>query len=489
MRNLAVALLLAASGAAAAQALNPTADAYVRDGTWANTNFGTSTGLFTKTSGNAGQNYDSYLKFDVSSVGGVGSVASAKLRINASLSSGSLVATVYAVSSTTWSETAITWNNKPARGGALASTTVTGSSFIYYEFDVSNYLIAEKAAGRNIVSFALHNPAASSQTIWMGSREGTSGRPQLVITPNVAPTVALTSPAAGAVFQAPATITLAATAADADGTVARVDFFDGATPVGTATAAPYGVTLANVAAGAHTYTARATDNLGVSTTSGAVTITVNTALLISGQTPKDVTLPGGSTPLVGAAYTVQGGAIDVASVRLQFNGVDVTSQATVTESGAVYQVTQPLANATHAVALTVATLTGSVATDTWTFVTDDPAPNFYGETPRDVFVANRNPRIRVLLSGFNIALSSIRILLDGGDVTTQADVGVDHIVVTPASPLGDGLHTVNVTATDGRGASAGKQWSFTVALPPPPNTTEDGSRADRTFIPRVRVVP
>jgi len=219
-------------------------------------------------------------------LGGAGSVASAKLRLNAAASANASVGmTVYAVSNTTWSESTLTWNNKPARGGALGSTTVTGNSFIYYELDVSNYLIAEKAAGRNIVSFALHNPAASNQTIWIHSREATSSRPQLVITPNVAPTVALTSPTAGAVFQTPATITLTANAADTDGTVAKVDFFDGATQVGTATAAPYGVTLANVAAGTHTYTARATDTLGASTTSGAVTIKVNAAPTVSLTSP------------------------------------------------------------------------------------------------------------------------------------------------------------------------------------------------------------
>ncbi len=44
---------------------------------------------------------------------------------------------------------------------------------------------------------------------------------------NVAPTVSLTSPTSGASFAAPATIALTATAADADGTIAKVDFYNG----------------------------------------------------------------------------------------------------------------------------------------------------------------------------------------------------------------------------------------------------------------------
>ena len=47
--------------------------------------------------------------------------------------------------------------------------------------------------------------------------------------PNVPPTVSLTTPVGGATFTAPATIAIAATATDSDGTVAKVDFYAGAT--------------------------------------------------------------------------------------------------------------------------------------------------------------------------------------------------------------------------------------------------------------------
>jgi len=97
--------------------------------------------------------------------------------------------------------------------------------------------------------------------------------------------VSITAPANNAVFAAPANITVTASASDADGTVAKVDFFDGATLVGTATAAPYGVTLTNVAAGAHSYTARATDNNGAVTTSAAVSVTVDTAPAVNLTAP------------------------------------------------------------------------------------------------------------------------------------------------------------------------------------------------------------
>ncbi len=53
------------------------------------------------------------------------------------------------------------------------------------------------------------------------------------VTPNVAPTISLTTPVGGATFTAPATIALAATAADSDGSVAKVDFYNGTTLLGT----------------------------------------------------------------------------------------------------------------------------------------------------------------------------------------------------------------------------------------------------------------
>lgn len=95
---------------------------------------------------------------------------------------------------------------------------------------------------------------------------------------NAAPTVSLTSPANNATFTAPASIVLTADAQDTDGTVAQVKFFQGGTLVATDTAAPFTFTLTNVAAGSYTFTARATDNLGASTTSAAVSVTVNAAV-------------------------------------------------------------------------------------------------------------------------------------------------------------------------------------------------------------------
>ena len=90
------------------------------------------------------------------------------------------------------------------------------------------------------------------------------------------PTVSLAQPAGGP-FTAPASITLIATANDSDGSVDRVDFFANGQEIGTATSGSSTYTLQweNVLEGSYQVTAVAYDNLGISTTSSPVSVTVN----------------------------------------------------------------------------------------------------------------------------------------------------------------------------------------------------------------------
>ena len=91
----------------------------------------------------------------------------------------------------------------------------------------------------------------------------------------IAPTVAVSAPAPGAMVTGSA-VNLAAAASD-DGAVSQVQFFVDGVSVGSASQAPWKVTWnsASVANGSHTITAKATDNAGNSTTSAGVAVTVN----------------------------------------------------------------------------------------------------------------------------------------------------------------------------------------------------------------------
>ncbi|MCB2410489.1 Ig-like domain-containing protein [Hymenobacter lucidus] len=107
-----------------------------------------------------------------------------------------------------------------------------------------------------------------------GGATTTSAAVAITVVNNVAPTVSITAPASGASFFAPATINIAATASDADGTVSKVEFFSGATKLGEDLTAPYTYSWVGVTAGAYSLTAKATDNSSNTTTSAAVAITV-----------------------------------------------------------------------------------------------------------------------------------------------------------------------------------------------------------------------
>ena len=91
------------------------------------------------------------------------------------------------------------------------------------------------------------------------------------------PTVNLTAPAPNAIYTAPASVPLAATAASTSGgTIAQVQFFDGTTLLGTDTTSPYALN-ATLAAGSHTLFARALDSTGATADSAVVSVFVRRA--------------------------------------------------------------------------------------------------------------------------------------------------------------------------------------------------------------------
>jgi hypothetical protein len=91
------------------------------------------------------------------------------------------------------------------------------------------------------------------------------------------PTTSITSPSNNSSHTAGSNIAINANAADADGNVVKVEFFQGTTKLGESTTAPYSYVWSNVPAGSYSLTTKATDNDNAVTTSSAVAITVNAA--------------------------------------------------------------------------------------------------------------------------------------------------------------------------------------------------------------------
>ncbi len=140
------------------------------------------------------------------------------------------------------------------------STKLGEDSTFAYDFVWSNLV----AGSYTLRAVAIDN---------LGGR-GTSAPVNVTVVGNLPPTVSLTNPVYNAVFTAPATITLAATASDSDGTVSKVEFFQGGTKLGEDTNSPFNLVWSSVPVGSYALTAVATDNSGATNVSSLVSITV-----------------------------------------------------------------------------------------------------------------------------------------------------------------------------------------------------------------------
>lgn len=154
------------------------------------------------------------------------------------------------------------------------------------------------------------------------------------------PTVTVTNPASGAVYAAPASIKLGANASVSSGTVTNVQFFAGATSLGSVTAAPFNLTSPPVAAGSYSITAVATA-AGVSATSSVVNVSIVTPVntTISNLARHTNTISFNYSANAGLSYVVQSSSNLFTWVSLSTNVAGSSSISftnTLKSSGALF---------------------------------------------------------------------------------------------------------------------------------------------------------
>lgn len=165
-----------------------------------------------------------------------------------------------------------------------SGSTITGS----YSWDGVNWATVGSdtvsMASTVYVGFALtsHSSLAYSTGYFTnvsisGGSGGGSGGSSNPTPGNQAPQVSLTSPASGATFGAPATMTLTATASDSDNGVAVVEFYSGEYLLGSDTTSPYSVNLYGIPSGTYSFTAVARDTAGAITVSSERVVYVGNA--------------------------------------------------------------------------------------------------------------------------------------------------------------------------------------------------------------------
>lgn len=152
--------------------------------------------------------------------------------------------------------------------------------WVWTQIAAGNYTITAKA-------FDNSGNVTTSSAVSFSVGSGTVPKPG-----QAAPTINITSPAANATYASSANIQLAASASD-DGSITKVEFYNGSKLLATEKYAPYSWTWSNVPSGTYTITAKATDNDGNATTSKSVSLTVG------GGNPT-VTI---TNPIVNASYS------------------------------------------------------------------------------------------------------------------------------------------------------------------------------------------
>ena len=146
-------------------------------------------------------------------------------------------------------------NNWTVHGPIEDSGTITLVAGQPYEIKMEFY----DSTWGAMATLAWASPSTSKQIIPM-----TQLYP---VMPNLAPTVTVSAQATGMVGTL---ISLSATAADSDGSIAKVEFFIGSNLLATDSSSPYAASWSPSAAGSYAVTAKATDNFGAARSEGVV---------------------------------------------------------------------------------------------------------------------------------------------------------------------------------------------------------------------------
>jgi hypothetical protein len=158
--------------------LAPIADAYVRDGSFANSNFGSDATLVVKLSASAGFKRESYLKFDLSSV--AGGLQDATLQLQTLTASTPGTNAVALVTNDAWAENAISWTIKPDSGAP--ATTWIPQAGVPVVAPVTALAQSELSTDRLLSLRVYATNSTSDGTVTYGSRESGVTAPVLVLT-------------------------------------------------------------------------------------------------------------------------------------------------------------------------------------------------------------------------------------------------------------------------------------------------------------------
>ena len=352
---------------------------------------------------------------------------------------------------------------------AMAANATTGVNTVDNVEQV--YLAAPSQPGTYTVTVSTTDTLAPSTQIY--SLVVTGG---VSVEANRAPSVTLDSPTDGAAFLPGVALTLSATATDevaggGPGVLSGVEFFNGASSLGTVTTPPYTLSWTPSASGTYALTAVATDTEGASSVTAAANVTV----LVGDGAPTIA----GFTPASGAAgITVTLSGTNFAGVTaVKFNGVDAPYAVS---SSTTIEATVPAGATTGVITVTTGYGTATSATS-FTFVQDPVLiSQIYGGGGNSGATYNSDYVELYNRSGSSVNLAgwSVQYASASGSswsaITLSGTIAAGkYYLVRLASggvsgsalPTADATGTINISAVNGKIALRNAAAAFTGASP------------------------
>ncbi len=183
-----------------------------------------------------------------------------------------------------------------------------------------------------------------------------------------------------------------------------------------------------------------------------------------------------------------GAGVDPASASVTLDGADATASCASLADG-IGCPASGLSDGTHSVQVAISDAVGNRSSKDWTFEVDTSSIGVNGQAPADgSWQTSATPEIKAdfqpARSGA-IDVDSISIILDGDDVSSDADRRGDGLNFTPAAAqLSQGWHHVSIAVSDDAGHAGHSEWDFGVDTVAPAigDETPTGTTAARPAV-------
>lgn len=176
-------------------------------------------------------------------------------------------------------------------------------------------------------------------------------------------------------------------------------------------------------------------------------------------------------PVIGANYA--GLRLRPETARMVIDGRDMTGLCVIGPTLMNFEPTYDLNPGRHNVSFTAVTQNGQPVSNSWSFTVENPRPTLAqilgGSSIPNLSLEqkfpqgssnNARPEIGARFKG---QLQTVRLLVDGQDVTNNASRTTNSIIWQPAYDVAPGNHNAQLTATGIHGHQVLQNWNFQVA--------------------------